>query len=97
MLGDVYDIPQLRQLTLHRLHATLREFTLYPSRLDDIVTLARYVFGNTQPHDKIQHMIGLYFACIIDDALKHEGLRSLIEDIPDLAHILVSKMSERLA
>lgn len=97
VIGDVYDIPKLRQLALHRLHATLRDFTLYPSRLDDIDTLARYVFGNTQPHDKIQDMIGLYYACIIDDAAKHEGLESLIDDVPDFAHALVSKMSERLA
>lgn len=97
VLGDVYDIPQLRQLSLHRLHATLREFTLYPSRLNDIAVLTRYIFDNTQSHDKIREMIILYYTCIIEDVLKQDGLRSLIDDIPEFAYILITKMSERLA
>lgn len=97
VLGDMYIIPELCQLSLHRLHVTLKEFTLYPSRLNDISTLAKYVFNNTQPGDKIQDMITLYYACIIEDASKHEGLKSLIEEVPDFAYGLISKMSERLA
>lgn len=97
VLGDIYDIPQLRQLALHRLHATLREFTLYPSRLNDIAVLAKYIFDNTQSHDKIREMIVLYYACIIEDVLEQDELTSLIDEIPELAPILISKMSERLA
>lgn len=96
VLGDTYDIPQLCQLSLHRLHATLKDFTLYPSRLDDISVLARYVFENTRPNDKIQEMITLYYACIIEDASKHEGLKSLIDECPDFAYELILRMSERL-
>lgn len=96
VLGDTYDIPPLRQLALHRLHATLRDFTLYPSRLGDIAALARYVFDNTTPDDKIRDMITLYYACIVEDASKHEGLRALVDDIPDFAFGLISRMSERL-
>jgi hypothetical protein len=97
VLGDKYDIPPLRQLALHRLHATLKEFTLYPSRMDDIATLAKYVFENTVPEDKIRDMITLYYACIVEDASKHDGLKSLIDEIPDFGFGLISKMSERLA
>lgn len=97
VIGDTYDIPQLRQLSLHRLHATLKEFTLYPSRFNDIATLAKYIFNNTQLQDKIQDMIGLYYACIIEDASKQDGLKSLIDEIPEFAFILISRMSERLA
>ncbi|ROW03569.1 hypothetical protein VSDG_01238 [Cytospora chrysosperma] len=85
VLGDKYDIPPLRQLTLHRLHATLKEFTLYPSRMNDIATLAKYVFENTVPEDKIRDMITLYYACIVEDATKYDGLKSLIDEIPDFA------------
>lgn len=97
VLGDVYDIPQLRQLALHRLHATLREFTLYPDRLNDIATLAKYIFNNTLSHDRIQDMICLYYACIIEHVLEQDQLTSLIDDIPEFAPILISKMWERLA
>lgn len=97
VLGDKYDIPPLRQLALHRLHATLKEFTLYPSRMEDIATLAKYVFENTVPEDKIRDMITLYYACIVEDATKYDGLKSLIDEIPDFAFGLISKMSERLS
>lgn len=96
VLGDTYDIPTLRQLSLHRLHATLKDFTLYPSRLNDIAALAKFVFENTTPGDKIRDMITLYYACIIEDASKHDGLKSLVDDIPDFAFGLISKMSQRL-
>lgn len=97
VLGDKYDIPQLRKVARHRLHATMSEFTLYPSRMEDIATLARYVFENTVPEDKIREMITLYYACIVEDASKYDGLKALIEDIPEFAFGLISKMAERLA
>lgn len=97
VLGDKYDIPTLKQLSLHRLHATLKEFTLYPSRMNDIATLAKYVFENTVPEDKIRDMITLYYACIVEDARKHDGLKTLIEEVPDFAFGLIKKMSDRLA
>lgn len=97
VMADTYDIPSLKQLSLHRLHATLKEFTLYPSRFNDIATLAKYVFENTVPDEKIRDMITLYYACIVEDARKQDGLKSLIDEIPDFAYGLISKMSERLA
>ncbi|POS69861.1 hypothetical protein DHEL01_v211746 [Diaporthe helianthi] len=74
VMADIYDIPSLQQLSLHRLHATLKEFTLYPSRMNNIATLAKYVFENTVPQDKICHMVTLYYACIVEDAKKQAGL-----------------------
>ncbi|KAJ0119653.1 hypothetical protein J7T55_013856 [Diaporthe amygdali] len=97
VLGDKYDIPALKQLSLHRLHATLKEFTLYPNRMSDIATLTKYVFQNTVPEDEIRDMITLYYACIVEDASKQDGLESLIDEIPDFAFGLIRKMSERLA
>lgn len=96
VLGDKYEIPPLKQLSLHRLHATLKDFTLYPSRMNDIATLTKYIFENTVPDEKIRQMVTLYYACIVEDAWKHDGLKSLIDEIPDFAFGLISKMSERL-
>lgn len=97
VVADTYDIPALKQLSLHRLHATLKEFTLYPSRMNDIATLAKYVFENTVPEDKIRDMITMYYACIVEDARKQDGLKSLIDEIPEFAFGLINKMSDRLA
>lgn len=97
VMADTYDIPSLKQLSLHRLHATLKEFTLFPSRFNDIAMLAKYVFENTVPEDKIRDMITLYYACVVEDAREQDGLKSLIEEIPDFAYGLINKMGDRLA
>lgn len=96
VLGDMYIIPALKQLALHRLHATLKTFRLYPRRVQDVVTLARYLFENTVPEDKVRDMIVLYFACVVEDLVEHEGLQELIEEVPGFAVGLFKGMSERL-
>lgn len=97
VLGDMYIIPALKQLALHRLHATLKTFTLYPRRVQDITTLARYIFENTMPEDEIRDMISLYFACIVEDLVELEGMEELLEEVPGFAVGLVKHMSKRLA
>lgn len=97
VLGDLYDITALRQLSFHRLYATLRVFVLYPSRMTDIATLTRYLFENTRPDDKVRDMMTLYYACIIEDASKYDGVKRLIDEIPDFAHGLIVNMSDRLS
>lgn len=97
VMADTYDIQSLKELSLHRLHATLKGFTLYKSRFNDIATLAKYVFENTMPDDKIRDMITLYYACIVEDAREQDGLKSLIDEIPEFAYGLINKMSDRLA
>lgn len=96
-LGDLYDVPNLRQLSFHRLYATLKVFVLYPSRMNDIAALARYLLENTRSEDKIRSIIYLYYACIVEDASKNDGFKSLFDDFPDFAHGLIVKMSERLS
>lgn len=96
VLGDIYDIAELRQLSIHRLHATLKTFTLYPSRMNDIATLAKYIFKNTRVEDEIRDMITLYYSCIIKDASKYDGLKSLIDENPDFAFGLISHMAKMI-
>lgn len=97
VLGDLYDIPALRQLSFHRLYATLKDFILYSDRMNDVATLARYLFENTRAEDKIRDMITLYYACIIEDVYNYGSVKSLIDDLPDFAHSLIVKMSGRLS
>lgn len=97
VLGDLYDLPALHQLSFHRLYATLKQFVLYPSRLNDIAILAKYLFENTRPDDKIRGLIMLYYACIIEDVSDSKSVKSLIDDFPDFAHKLIIGMSQRLS
>ncbi|OBT70605.1 hypothetical protein VF21_10358, partial [Pseudogymnoascus sp. 05NY08] len=42
VFADKWGIEDLRSLSLHKLHQTLRTFTLYSARLGDVVELIRY-------------------------------------------------------
>lgn len=91
VLGDTYLIPELQKLAIHRLHATLKEFVLYPSRLQDIIMLVKYVFENTRPDDEICNMLSLYCACIMKslDDEDHGGLEVLVNDVPNFGLNLI--------
>lgn len=94
VLGDTYLIPELQKLAIHRLHATLKEFVLYPSRLQDVIMLVKYVFENTRPDDEICDMLSLYCACIrksLDDE-EHGGLELLMIEAPNFGLRLVRQM-----
>lgn len=93
VLGDTYDIPSLCQLALHRLHATPNKLTPYQSCLNGIANLIRYIFSNTQSHDRIRSMLVLYYACIFEDASKHTDLALLRDEVPEFAACLVQWMS----
>lgn len=95
VMGDKYDISSLSQLTLHRLHFTLKSLTLYPGRLNEIATFARYVFENTVADDKLRDMVTLYYSCIVD-ASRFGASSSLIRDYPEFAERLILRLSKVL-
>lgn len=91
VLSDKYLIPELQKLAIHRLHATLKKFVLYPSRLRDIVMLVKYVFVNTKPKDEICDMLSLYCACIMKSLDDDEdgGLEMLVNEAPNFGWALI--------
>lgn len=91
VLGDTYLIPELQKLAIHRLHATLKEFVLYPSRLQDVIMLVKYVFENTRQNDEICNMVSLYCACIKESLDDKEcgGLERLVNDVPNFGLSLI--------
>lgn len=97
VIGDKYIIPELKQLALHRLHATLMVYALYPRRLQDIFTLVKYVFDNTMVKDKIRNMLTLYIDCVVKDVAGSDGMEELVDEVPGYAIGLIRRMSERLA
>ncbi|KAK8042938.1 hypothetical protein PG994_013421 [Apiospora phragmitis] len=96
IIADKYDIGALSKLSMHRLHATLKAFTLYPSRMSDILSLAAFVFENTRDGDPIRLMIVHYCACIVEDLAKSEDYEPTLQNYPQFSSALMVKMSERL-
>ncbi|UKZ81768.1 hypothetical protein TrVFT333_009541 [Trichoderma virens FT-333] len=95
-LADKYDIPDLRNFSIHKLYATLKEFALYPGRMGDIIGLAKYSFTNTIVGDKLRTLLANYCACIVEDICKRQDFQELINEAPDFACELIREMSVRL-
>ncbi|KAL6693357.1 hypothetical protein J3F84DRAFT_380617 [Trichoderma pleuroticola] len=96
VLADKYDIKQLRDLSAHKVWATLKEFTLYPERMGDVVGLVRYAFQNTLEKDKLRALLKDFCACIVEDLCKGQGFQDLICETPEFACELIKEMSTRL-
>ncbi|KAJ0125355.1 hypothetical protein J7T55_006701 [Diaporthe amygdali] len=95
VVGDKWLIPKLKQLTLHRLYATLRDFTLYPNRVEDLCVLATYVFDHTVPGDEMRDLIVMYFACVIDQVIECDDVATIVDGIPGFAFQLIKKMASK--
>jgi len=49
VLADKYDVRELKSLVLYKLYNTLKAFTLYKSRIADVIELVQFVYDNTPP------------------------------------------------
>ncbi|KAK7927857.1 hypothetical protein PG985_004855 [Apiospora marii] len=96
ILADKYDITKLGQLSMHKLHSTLKAFMLYPSRMGDILSLVELVFNNTLAEDELRTMLVLYCTCIVENLAKCEEFQLLLQGCPEFTSALVAKMIERL-
>ncbi|KAL7956806.1 hypothetical protein V8C34DRAFT_287529 [Trichoderma compactum] len=96
VLADKYDIKELRDLSAHKIWVTLKEFTLYPERMGDVVGLVRYAFQNTLAKDKLRALLKDFCACTVEHLCKGQGFEDLICETPEFACELIKEMSTRL-
>lgn len=100
VFADVYDIPPLRNLSLHKLQRTLARFTLYDERVGDIIELLRYAYSNTAERtvsmEKLRSLVTHYAACKVEDLSGNDQFGSLLEEFGDFAKDLVHYMLKRL-
>ena len=95
VLADKYDIPTLKDLSLHRLYETLRTFTLYEDRYDDVLGLVRYVYDNTSGcDDRLRDLVLRYLASEAKPFMKNEKCRDLVEERGELGRDLLSVILE---
>ncbi|KAK0757120.1 hypothetical protein N5P37_010649 [Trichoderma harzianum] len=95
-LADKYDIPELSQLSIHKLYVTLKEFTIYEDRIGDIVGLVKYSFKNTIPGDKLRALMVEYCTCIVEGICNSKEFQDLINEAPEFASELIKEMVKRL-
>lgn len=99
VIADKYDIPPLCHLTLHKIWATLKTFTLYPKRISDICSLIHYSFESfldSVESSLLCNMLIHFSACIYEELVACDDFKELVNQFPLFTTMLMRKMSERL-
>lgn len=96
VLADAFDIPTLADLALHKLYETLRSFTLYEDRYDDILELVRYIYDdNTKGrHDRLRDLVLWYLASEAKPLIKSEKCLELVQELGEFGRDLLSVVLE---
>ncbi|GAB7347284.1 hypothetical protein MBLNU459_g3370t1 [Dothideomycetes sp. NU459] len=87
LFADRYGISELARLSLHKLHQTLKGFTLYPARIGDVVTLVQEVYDHTaerEDGEDLRDLVISYVASEIDAIGKSPAFTALLVDGGDL-------------
>jgi hypothetical protein len=90
VLGDMYDISALRDLSLHKLHETLENFNFHETenRVADVIELVRFTYENTHPDTKrepLRKLVLLYIGMSIHSIGSSEHFYSLLRQGGDFA------------
>lgn len=100
VFAEKFDIGSLKTLSLHKLHRTLAEFTLYSDRTEDIANLLRYSYSNTPDRsesiDALRSLVIHYAVCVIEGLARSVEFQSFLEGGGSFARDLVDQMLERL-
>lgn len=71
VFADTYDIERLRVLSLHKLHQSLVNFTLFAERTTDIALLLQYAYQHTPERtgtmDDLRELLMKYVCCYLED------------------------------
>lgn len=93
VLAEKWGIEPLKSLVLHKLHATLLEYTPYEARYGDVVELIRYTYENTpcrKSMSGLRELVTKYVAHEIRQIAESEPCLSLVEDNGSFARDLLS-------
>ncbi|MCJ1449340.1 MAG: hypothetical protein MMC23_009860, partial [Stictis urceolatum] len=95
--ADIYDIPPLRSLALHKLKQLLIDQHQRQQRPPGIFDLIKFGYANTTGRNNLRSLISEYAACVIEDLSAIEGFRDLLEEAESFAADLVSLLVDRLS
>ena len=102
-LADKYQIKQLKQLSLTKLHRTLDKYTVHAQRRDDILELINYAYDNDNTADQdlekidpLRDLVVRYAVCISRDLLGHKGFQELLQAGGQFARDFPNRLSEAL-
>lgn len=102
VFADKYDIEPLKVLALEELHATLAIHTLHAAHTGDVITLLRYIWGNTaestERGEDLRTLMTQYVGWKMDILIKDEDLKNLmIEDGGSLLGNFMTMVGKRIS
>ncbi|KAH0496124.1 hypothetical protein TgHK011_003503 [Trichoderma gracile] len=96
VLADKYDIPELRQICLHYLHATLITFNLYEDSVEDVINLVKYSFKNTVEKDKLRNLLVQYCGCFTKEMTKSALFQDLVAECPEFGSEMMKEIGRHI-
>ncbi|KAK1543725.1 hypothetical protein CPAR01_04358 [Colletotrichum paranaense] len=92
ILADRYDIAQLRQVSLHRLHSSLTRARLSDAGYQLLFGVIEFAFTNTMPGDKIRKL--LIQTCVADFSMVRAmpSFTDLLHRVPELGVEIMTEL-----
>lgn len=96
VLADRYGVDALRRLSLHRLLRTLLVFTVYPSRVADLVSLTEGLYARTAEGDTARAAMAHFWSCFVEHVGEMDCFVDLLRREADFSVDLVRATILRL-
>ena len=101
VFAEKYDIQPLKQLALKKLQETLAIYTLYPERVEDVLTLLKYVYANTSESDPeqedIRTMLAHYIGCEMEILVKDGEIKDLFSENEEMLNDFLHMFAQRIS
>ncbi|KAF3896759.1 BTB domain-containing protein [Trichophyton interdigitale] len=84
VIADKYCIEALKELVLFKLHRTLKDFTLFPKRIGDLVKLIQFVYtedntrGGSKQIDPLRKLVTRYMTTVLKDIAVNPAFLGLL-------------------
>ena len=103
VLADKYDVQPLKELVLHKLHQTLKSFSIYTARVVDLINLVRFAYSDESTPtyndrvDDLRKLVVHYVATTLESIAESEPFMELLQDggdfVKDFWRVVWSKAS----
>ena len=101
VFGEKYDIQPLKKLALKKLQQTLAIYTLYPSRVEDILSLLKYVYAETAPtkpnQDDIRTMLMHYIGTEMEVLEANGDIKDLFAEDHEMLGDFLAMFAQRVS
>ena len=101
VFSEKYDIQPLKRLALKKLQQALAIYTLYPSRVEDVLALLRYVYTETaaskRKEEDIRTMLMHYIGTEMEILETHGDIKELLAEDQEMLSDFLAMFAQRIS